>query len=85
MEKKLKPCLYCDDCWLFVGRSPLYPYRFLGWKTNCHCGRAWKPADKWFNTKEEAINNWNNREFNEVRVYEKGIMDLPSAEMVWLD
>jgi hypothetical protein len=24
-------------------------------------------------------------DFDEVRIYEKGIMDLPSAEMVWLD
>ena len=62
MDKKLKPCPQCNDSWLFAGRSHMYPYKFLGWKTNCHCGLAWSPADKWFETEEEAVNYWNGNE-----------------------
>lgn len=67
-ERKLRQCPYCRDSWLYSSDgSYTAGYENLGWKTNCRCGFAWKPANKWFKTKEEAIDDWNNRP--EVRKY----------------
>lgn len=63
--KRLKPCPFCGDIWLFVSDGDYYSgYESFGYRVNCQCGFAWK-AITWQKTKKEAIEAWNRRTKNE--------------------
>lgn len=57
---KLKVCPFCNDVDLYVSDGDYYSgYEAKGYRISCRCGFAWK-AISWCETKEDAIEKWNN-------------------------